>query len=73
LGIISTCYSFWIYGKTRSSIILFVLYFCSNLVPYKIESPALSLGLIIVGVLLTIYGFVALRKNLPTFIKEEEI
>lgn len=72
LGIISTCYSFWIYGKTRSSIILFVLYFCSNLVPYKIESPALSLGLIIVGVLLTIYGFAALRKNLPTFINQEE-
>lgn len=72
LGIISTCYSFWIYGKTRSSIILFVLYFCSNLVPYKIVPPALSLGLMVIGIILTIYGFMALHKNLPTFINQEE-
>lgn len=72
LGIISTCYCFWIYSKIRSSSILFVLYFCSNLIPYKIEPSALSLALMVVGIILTIYGFVALRKNLPTFINKEE-
>ena len=72
-GVITTCYGFCIYNKTRSSSILFVLYFCSNLVPYNIVSPSLSLGLMVIGLLLTIYGFIALRKNLPAFISKEEV
>ncbi len=41
LGFITLCYCSWIYGKTRSTIILFVLYFVSNLVPFHFESKVL--------------------------------
>lgn len=71
MGIISTCYSFWIYGKTRSTIILFVVYFVSNLVPSHIESAPMSIGLMVIGVLLIIYGMLTLRKELPEMIEED--
>ena len=74
LGILSTCYGFWIYGKTRSTIILFMVYFFPNLIPAKIESLPLpiAISLFFVGVALTIYGSIVLRKNLPIMIEKDE-
>ncbi len=72
LGMLSTSYGFWIYSKTRSTIILFVAYFMSNLVPSSISSIPLAITLIFVGLGLTIYGFIALHKELPEMIEKDE-
>lgn len=72
LGMLSTSYGFWIYSKTRSTIILFVAFFMSNLVPSSISSIPLAITLIFVGLGLTIYGFIALHKELPEMIEKDE-
>lgn len=65
LGTLSTCYGFWIYGKTRSTIILFLVYFTSNLAPSKIESTPLAILLTVIGLAITLLGFIVLDKELP--------
>lgn len=74
LGILSTCYGFWIYGKTRSTIILFAVYFLSNLVPAEIDSMPLPfvISLFVVGLALTVGGGIVLHKNLPIMIEKDE-
>lgn len=72
LGLVSTCYAFWIYGKTRSTIILFIVYFVSNLVPFHIESKVVCIILIVLGIALTAYGWVSLRKKLPDFLAKDD-
>ena len=72
LGIISTCYGFWIYGKTRSSILLFAIYFVSNLVPTQIKSESLAIFLIVIGLAMTIWGYGNLRKKMPLMLTNEE-
>lgn len=72
LGLISTCYGFWIYGKTRSTIILFVIYFVSNLAPSQILSAPLAGALLIIGLVMTVFGWIALRKELPEMIEKDE-
>ena len=72
LGLISTCYGFWIYGKTRSSILLFAIYFVSNLVPTQIKSEPLTIVLIIIGLAMTVWGYINLRKKMPQILMNEE-
>lgn len=72
LGLISTCYGFWIYGKTRSSILLFAIYFVSNLVPTQIKSESLAIFLIVIGLAITVWGYVNLRKKMPLVLTNEE-
>ena len=74
LGILSTCYGFWIYGKTRSTIILFAVYFLSNLVPAEIDSMPLPfvISLFVVGLALTVGGGIVLHKNLPIMREKDE-
>ena len=72
LGFITLCYCSWIYGKTRSTIILFVLYFVSNLVPFHFESKVLGILLLIAGTALTIGGFAALSRKLPEMLVKDE-
>lgn len=72
LGILSTCYGFWIYGKTRSSILLFVIYFISNLVPTQIKSEPLAIFLIVIGLAMTVWGYINLRKKMPLMLTNEE-
>lgn len=71
-GFITLCYCSWIYGKTRSTIILIVLYFVSNLVPFHFESKALGILLLIAGTALTIGGFAALSRKLPEMLVKDE-
>ena len=72
LGFITLCYCSWIYGKTRSTIILFVLYFVSNLVPFHFESKVLGILLLIAGAALTIGGLAALSRKLPEMLVKDE-
>ena len=72
LGFISLCYCSWIYSKTRSTIILIVLYFVSNLVPFQFESKVLGILLLIAGTALTIGGFAALSRKLPEMLVKDE-
>ena len=71
-GFITLCYCSWIYGKTRSTIILIVLYFVSNLVPFHFESKVLGILLLIAGTALTIGGFAALSRKLPEMLVKDE-
>ena len=72
LGFITLCYCSWIYGKTRSTIILIVLYFVSTLVPFHFESKVLGILLLIAGTALTIGGFAALSRKLPEMLVKDE-
>lgn len=74
LATICIFYSVWTYGKTRSTTILFVLYLASNLIPFftgKLALP-ISLLLLAIGLALTIYGIIGLRKYLPEMIEKDE-
>ena len=71
-GFITLCYCSWIYGKTRSTIILIVLYFVSNLVPFHFESKVLGILLLIAGTALTIGGFATLSRKLPEMLVKDE-
>lgn len=67
-------YSVWIYAKTRSTTILFVVYFASNLIPFftgKLALP-ISLLLLAISLALTTYGIIGLRKYLPEMIEKDE-
>ena len=68
-GFITTCYGCWIY---RSTIVLFAIYFTSNLVPMTLEPKPLDIVLAIVGTVMLIYGFIAVRKKMPKFLIEKE-
>lgn len=74
LALICMCYCVWLYGKTRSSIILFVVYIASNLVPYLTEKLSLPVALLLlaIGLALTICGTIGLRKYLPEMIEKDE-
>ena len=72
LGFITLCYCSWIYSMTRSTIILIVLYFVSNLVPFHFESKALGILLLIAGTALTIGGFAVLSRKLPEMLVKDE-
>lgn len=72
LGFISLCYCSWIYSKTRSTIILIVLYFISSLVPFHFESKVLGILLLIAGTALTIGGFTVLSRKLPEMLVKDE-
>ena len=72
LGFITLCYCSWIYSKTRSTIVLIVLYFVSNLVPFHFESKALGIVLLIAGTALTLGGFAALNRKLPEMLVKDE-
>lgn len=72
VGIITTCYCCWYYEKTRSNIVLFACYFISNLVPYKFDSQPLGITLLVVGISLTAYGILSLRKNLTNWLQKDE-
>ncbi len=72
LSIVSACYGCWLYGKTRSSIIIFVCYLFDSLVPDKFESTALSIAIIAIGIALLMYGTWALRKHLPLLLQTDE-
>lgn len=72
IGIVSTCYCCWFYEKTRSSIVLFACYFISNLVPFKFDSIPLGIALVVVGIPLTIFGIISLRKNLTNWLQQDE-
>lgn len=72
LGIISTCYGFWMYEKTRSTILLFVICFIANLAPSKIDSTPLAIALMVIGIGIIIYGSLRLRKKLPEMIEKNE-
>ena len=72
IGFITLCYCSWIYGKTRSTIILIVLYFVSNLVPFHFESKVLGILLLIAGAALTIGGLAALSRKLPEMLVKDE-
>lgn len=73
LGMISTCYGFWIYGKTRSTIVLFAVYFTSNLIPSQIPSAPLAVSLIIIGLAMTVWGGIILQKKWLEMLEEEDI
>ena len=73
LGMISTCYGFWIYGKTRSTIVLFAVYFTSNLIPSQIPSAPLAISLIIIGLAMTVWGGIILQKKWLEMLEEEDI
>lgn len=73
LGMISTCYGFWIYGKTRSTIVLFAVYFTSNLIPSQIPSAPLAISLIIIGLAMTVWGGIILQKKWQEMLEEEGI
>lgn len=72
LGIISTCYGFWMYEKTRSTILLFVICFVANLAPSTIDSTPLAIALMVIGIGITVYGSLCLRKKLPEMIEKDE-
>ena len=72
LGLVSTIYGCWIYGKIRSTIVLFVVYLIPNLVPIAISSIPLCIILIIVGIALAIGGGMMLNKNLPEILTNED-
>lgn len=72
VGILSTCYCCWFYEKTRSSIVLFGCYLIPNLVPFKFDSVLLGIALIVVGIPLTIFGIILLRKNLTNWLLQDE-
>ncbi len=72
LGFISTVYGCWMYGKTRSTILLFVIYFTSNIIPFNIPSTPLCIVLIVVGIIMAVGGFRILRDNLPQLLTENE-
>ena len=74
LATICIFYSVWIYGKTRSSIILFVVYLSSNLIPIFMEKISLTIALLLlaIGLALTTYGILGLRKYLPEMIEKDE-
>ena len=72
VSIIITCYCCWYYEKTRSTIVLFACYLISNLVPFKFDSMPLGIALIVVGIPLTVYGIISLRKNLTNWLQQDE-
>lgn len=74
LATICIFYSVWIYGKTRSSIILFVVYLASNLIPIFREKLSFPIALLLfaIGLALTTYGIIGLRKYLPEMIEKDE-
>lgn len=74
LTMICIFYSIWIYGKTRSTTILFVVYLASNLIPSFMRKLALPISLLLlaIGLGLTIYGIIGLRKYLPEMIEKDE-
>ena len=72
LGMITTVYGWWMYSKTRSTIILFVIYFTSNLIPSHIPSTPLCIALIVIGILMMVGGFKILKSNLPQLLTEDE-
>lgn len=74
LATICIFYSVWTYGKTRSTTILFVVYLSSNLIPIFMEKISLTIALLLlaIGLALTTYGILGLRKYLPEIIEKDE-
>ena len=73
-GILSTCYAFWVYGKTRSTIVLFVVYIMSNLVPYQLALAPLPISIIcaILGLVIMVYGYFQLKRKFSLTINQDE-
>lgn len=74
LATICIFYSVWTYGKTRSTTLLFVVYLSSNLIPIFMEKISLTIALLLlaIGLALTTYGILGLRKYLPEIIEKDE-
>lgn len=72
LSIATACYGCWLYGKTRSSIIIFFCYLVVSIVPDNFESTALNIAMLAIGIIMLVYGTLALRKNLPFLLQTDE-
>lgn len=72
IGMVSTLYACWVYEKTRSTIILLVVYLFPNFIPFTTGSVPLSIALLVVGITLTIYGGITVQKKLPEMLEEED-
>lgn len=72
LGMISTIYACWVYQKTRSTIVLLVVYFIPNLTPSAITSTPLCIILLAVGAIMTISSWIILQKNMPKMLLSED-
>lgn len=72
IGMISTLYACWVYEKTRSTIILLVVYLLPNFIPFTTGSVPLSIALLVVGIALTIYGGITVKKKLPEMLEEKD-
>ena len=68
-----TLYGFWLYCKTRSSIVIFAVYLISNMVPFNLGSNWVTILVCILGLGMMGYGFYLLKKNIePLLIQEDE-
>lgn len=68
-----TLYGFWLYCKTRSSIIIFAIYLISNMVPFNLGSNWVTILLVILGLGMMGYGFYLIKSKIePLLIEEEE-
>lgn len=68
-----TLYGFWLYCKTRSSIVIFAVYLISNMVPSNLGSNRVTILVCILGLGMMGYGFYLLKKNIePLLIQEDE-
>jgi uncharacterized membrane-anchored protein len=68
-----TLYGFWLYCKTRSSIVIFAVYLISNMIPFNLGSNWVTILVCILGLGMMGYGFYLLKKNIePLLIQEDE-
>lgn len=61
---ISLAYGIWIYGKTRSTILLILVYFITNLVPLELHSEIAYIFMGCVGASFLTSGIINIRKQL---------
>lgn len=68
----STWYGFYAYWKTRSSIILFVLYVAINLIPFNLGPTPLCIALGILGLAMMFVGGKFLRRHGQEMLVKED-
>ncbi len=72
ISLITACYGCWLYGTTRSSIVVFFCYLITSFVPDNLESATLNVAILAIGIIMLVYGTWALRKDLPLLLQTDE-